>query len=115
MARVDDAAAAPGAPQRIRLFYDHLVGEAELREVLDLQGIDHEIALLRMRLREHLDEHPEDYELMLKSVESIVRAVVDALPHRRQARRRIWRSAMAAVLDAVGGQFDQVGGGGWRA
>ena len=106
MARVDDAA-APGAPQRIRLFYDHLVGEAEVREVFDLQGIDHEIALLRLRLREHLHEHAEDYELMLKSVGSIVRAV--STRYRiGDKRTKDLSNAMVAVLDAVGEQFDQV-------
>lgn len=106
MARVDDAA-APGAPQRIRLFYDHTVDEAEVRAVFELQGIDHEIALLRLRLREHLDERPEDYVLMLKSVGSIVRAV--STRYRiGDKRTKDLASAMVAVLDAVGEQFDQV-------
>lgn len=105
MARVDDAA-APRAPERVRLFYDDTVGEAEVRKVFDLQGIDHEIALLRLRLREHLDAHPEDYALMLKSVESIVRAV--SVRYRiGDKRTKDLASAMVAVLDAVGVQFDQ--------
>jgi len=40
-----------------------------------VRGIDQEIAVLRLRLRRLLSEHPEDFALAVRSIELLVRAV----------------------------------------
>ena len=40
-----------------------------------MRGIDQEIAVLRLRLRRLLSEHPEDFALAVRSIELLVRAV----------------------------------------
>ena len=105
MARGDDAA-APAGPAPLRLFYDDLVTEAELRQVYALQGIEQEIAFLRLRLKKHFHAHPEDHELMLKSVGSIVRAV--SVRYRiGDKRTKDLASALMSVVETVGEQFDR--------
>jgi hypothetical protein len=102
--RDDPAGAPPAANEPVRLFYDHVVDEAELRRALDIQGLDQEVAILRIKLHDHLDKHPEDQALMLKSVDSIVRAV--SARYRMSSKRTDdFASACAAVFDAVSNQF----------
>ena len=63
--------------EAIEQFYGSAVDKAELIEADEIKGIDREISLLRARLRKEMKkEDPLDYELMLKSVDHIVRAVV---------------------------------------
>lgn len=93
---------APAAP--VRPFYARVVDEAELREATDLQGVDQELALLRVKLREQIDANPKDLALMLKSVDSIVRAV--SARYRMSAKRTDdLANALRAVGDAVSSQF----------
>jgi hypothetical protein len=62
----------PGAFYRSALS----AGEKEMLPVADeVQGLDQEIAVLRVRLRQALEEHPENMTLMLKGVELLVKAV----------------------------------------
>ncbi len=105
--RDDRAATAPAIPaggQPLRLFYGRVVDEAELREALEIQGLDLEVAVLRVKLRNHIHEHPEDQVLLLKSMESLVRAV-SARYRISEKRTNDLASALASVVDAVSGQF----------
>ena len=87
-----------------RLFYDRVVEEAELRDALAVEGLDQEVALLRIKLRDHVTAHPEDLALMLKSVTLIVRAV--AARYRMSPKRTAdFADALVATLDALGDQF----------
>ena len=105
--RDDRAATAPAIPaggQPLRLFYGRVVDEAELREALEIHGLDLEVAVLRIKLRNHIHEHPEDQALLLKSMESLVRAV--STRYRiSEKRTNDLASALASVVDAVSGQF----------
>jgi hypothetical protein len=61
-----------------RSFYTKALSEAErldLAEAMQVEGLDGEIALLRLRLLQALEEHPKDLELMLKGVALIGRLV----------------------------------------
>lgn len=102
--RDDAPASAPASGEPVRLFYDRVVDEAELREALDLQGLDQELALLRLKLRDHLDANPKDLALLLKSVESIVRAV-SARYRMSPKRTDDLANAASAVVDALANQF----------
>jgi hypothetical protein len=46
-----------------------------LAEAATVRGIDQEIALLRLRLRRLLSDHPDDFALAVRSIELLVRAV----------------------------------------
>ena len=98
MTHHDEEAAARVEPKR--LFYGNVVDEAALREALAIQGIDEEIAILRIKLREHLDDHPEDRVLLQKSVESLAKAV--GVRYRIGGKRtNDLASALAATVDAL--------------
>jgi len=47
----------------------------ELDEAYHIQGVDDEIALLRLKLRELVKEQPERIDLQLKAVNTIARLV----------------------------------------
>jgi len=61
-----------------RGFYSRALQEAEkleLDEAYHIQGIDDEIALLRLKLRELAQEQPERIDLHLKAANTIARLV----------------------------------------
>jgi hypothetical protein len=65
-------------PKLARDFYGSALNEAEQREfeaASEIEGIDGEIALLRLRLRDALQRHPEDLSLMLRGMALLVKAV----------------------------------------
>jgi hypothetical protein len=59
-------------------FYAEALDAADRRHLVEaasVRGIDQEIAVLRLRLRRLLSEHPEDFALAVRSIELLVRAV----------------------------------------
>jgi hypothetical protein len=61
-----------------RGFYSRALDEAEkfeLEEALHVEGIDDEIALLRIKLRELLEEQPERIDLHFEAANVIARMV----------------------------------------
>ena len=59
-------------------FYSSALSRAErmrLPKARTQEGLDEEIALLRVRLHRVAQEHPEQFELLLKAVNTLVRAV----------------------------------------
>ena len=104
MARAD---AKPQRPRRRSLsgFYRKGLAEAErleLQEAADVQGLDDEIALLRLKLREALEKRPQDLPLMLKGVELLVKAV--------SARYRLSKEAQSDLADSLANVIRGVGG-----
>jgi hypothetical protein len=65
--------------RRTRPFYERALSAAE-REGLDearaLHGIDEEVALLRLRLREALAGQPEDWDVLLGGVRLLIQALL---------------------------------------
>ncbi|HEY7269687.1 MAG TPA: hypothetical protein VH951_07660 [Dehalococcoidia bacterium] len=62
-----------------RSFYEEALSEAEradLPRAHAVEGIDEEIAALRLRLKTALLDRPSNFDLMLKGVGLLVRAVV---------------------------------------
>jgi hypothetical protein len=90
-----------------RDFYASALDAAErieLEEAAEVEGLDAEIAVLRMRLRQALHEHKEDLPLMMRGMELLVKAV--------SARYRLSKEAeedlaghLAAVIRGVGEQL----------
>ena len=67
-----------GASKRAREFYAQALSEAArplLPQARELEGLDEEIAVLRVKLQTALTERPEDYTLLLRGVDLMVRAV----------------------------------------
>jgi hypothetical protein len=85
-------------------FYAQALSEAEqveLRQAWDVEGLDEEIALLRLRLKQMLREHPENMPLLLRAIELLVKAV--------GARYRLSKEAKENLTDAVTGVLKEVG------
>jgi hypothetical protein len=62
-----------------RRFYEQALSEAERADLpvaLEVEGMDEEIAMLRLRLRKALRERPEDLPLMLKGIDALRKMVV---------------------------------------
>ena len=86
-------------------FYARALTEAEqieLSQALEVEGLDGEIALLRLRLKEMLSEHPENMPLMLRGMELLVKAV--------GTKYRLSKDAKENLADAIAGVLKEVGG-----
>ena len=76
--------------------------QIELEAASDVEGLDREIALLRMKLREAVSERPEDLELMLRGMTTLVNAV--------SARFRLSKRAEEELSESIAGVVRGVGG-----
>ncbi len=86
-------------------FYGSALDAAEkidLEAASDLEGLDREIALLRMKLREAVSERPEDLQLMLRGMTTLVNAV--------SARYRLSKKAEEKLSESIAGVIRGVGG-----
>ena len=64
--------------RRAKSFYEGALDEAEKNSVQlarEVEGIDEEVALLRLRLRTVIAKKPEDFPLMLRGLEALRRLV----------------------------------------
>ncbi len=101
--------ASPGRAQRrvdvAQDFYGSALDAAEridLEAASDVEGLDREIALLRMKLREVVAGRPEDLQLMLRGIELLVKAVSARYRLSKQAEEHLSES-IAGVVRGVGG------------
>ena len=95
----------PGGPPD-GFFYTGLT-PAELRRVpaaKALEGLDDEIAMLRVRLNTALWENPEELALLLKGLTILVRAVVAQYRLSPRASKQL-HDNLAALLDQFADQF----------
>ena len=98
-----------------RSFYDDdCLSEAErieLRQAAKVVDLGEEIAVLRVRLKKALNERRDDYELLVRGVNVLVRAV--AAQYRLSPRaRRTWRTTSRRCSTAwdAGGPVGEVRG-----
>ncbi|MBI2885734.1 MAG: hypothetical protein HYY02_00845 [Chloroflexi bacterium] len=85
-------------------FYAGVLQEAEqlaLEEARDVEGLDQEIALLRVKLLTALEQHPENYPLLLRGVELLVRAVTARYRISGQGEEDLYQSTLG-VLKGLG-------------
>jgi hypothetical protein len=85
-------------------FYGRALSEAErvlLPQAREVQGLEQEIALLRVKLA---TEHPENLPLMLRGVELLVRAVSAEYRLSRKSQDNL-AAAIDSVLKEIGGSF----------
>ncbi len=82
-------------------FYGSVLDEAELISAMAREGIDDEVAALRVRLRRFMKEHPEDVELMLKGMSVLIRAASVRYRMSAQSKSELAES-LAAVMSQMG-------------
>ncbi len=85
-------------------FYATALGEAErtaLETAREIEGLDEEIAVLRVKLQRGLAEHPEDYDFLVKGIGLLLRAV--------SAKYRMGGKAEEDLYDSVVGVLKGVG------
>jgi len=88
-----------------RSFYDTALSEAEraeLADARDIEGLVDEIAILRIRLREALAEHPEDLALAERGVRLLIQSLL--------AQHRLSSKEARGLTDAVTAVFEQLAG-----
>ena len=83
-----------------RGFYEEALSQAErvkLKHARKLEGLDEEIALLRVRLSGLAQEHPEKLELLLKGITLLVRAVSARYKLSPKAEKDLYQSVVGVV------------------
>lgn len=86
-------------------FYASALGRAErtrLPKARAVEGLDDEIALLRTRLHRLAQEHPEKFELLLKGINALVRAVATKYRLSDKPAEELSQH-IAGVLRGIGG------------
>jgi hypothetical protein len=90
-----------------RSFYAGSLTEAEqvaLAQAADVENLDEEIAVLRVRLKTALSEHPQDYALLVRGIGMLTRAVAAQYRLSPRASKDL-ADRFASVLNSVGDQL----------
>jgi hypothetical protein len=91
-------------PDKPKDFYEEALSQAErvrLSRAKQVQGLDEEIALLRVRLSRLAEEQPENLELLIKGIGMLVRAVSTKYRLSHKAEDDLYQSLLG-VLRGVG-------------
>lgn len=91
-------------PEKTGEFYSRALSEAEellLQHARQLQGLDEEIALFRVMLREALSQQPQDYDRLLKLGGFLVRALSARYRISKKSEEDLYQSLLG-VLRGVG-------------
>jgi hypothetical protein len=98
---------------RLRSFYAEALTEAERLELAraqEVEGLDEEIAVLRVRLKRALQEHPQDLALIAKGVDMLVKAVAARYKLSHKARRDL-ADNLANLIESMGELLEGPQGG----
>jgi hypothetical protein len=88
--------------RRAEDFYRASLSEAEKwKRARQMEGLDEEVALLRVRLKEALEERPQDMQLIAKGVDLLVKAVA--------AKYRLSPKAQRDLSDSIAGVARGIG------
>jgi hypothetical protein len=101
------AAAARRVRAAARNFYCQALDQAErqdLERAQEIEGLDDEIALMRVRLKRAVEERPEDVQLLVKGLDILVR-VVGARYRLSPKSRKDLAENLAATLNSLGDQL----------
>jgi len=97
----DDAASAEHATKEPLFYAGGAVDHGDLLRAMSVEGIDEEIGVLRLRLKEITNESPELVAEMLRAAELLVRAVA--------ARYRMSPKSRDEFADAVTDALTRLG------
>jgi len=98
------AARTETRPQDAKGFYEKALSEAERRELpkaRQMEGLDEEIAVMRVRLQQALRERPEDVQLISKGLDLLVKAVAAKYRLSPKARKDL-SDSIAGVVEGIG-------------
>ena len=101
------AAAAKQARAKARNFYRHALDEAEradLKRAEKIEGLDDEIAVMRVRLKRAVEERPQDLQLLVKGLDILMRAVGARYRLSPKSRKDLTEN-LAATLNSLGDQL----------
>jgi hypothetical protein len=96
-----------------RRFYSNALDAAEragLPEALQVDGIDEEIAVLRLRLRRAIEEHPDDLPLMFRGIDLLARVVAARYRLSRGSKEEIEAQVAASLRELTGDLFPEGSG-----
>ena len=85
-------------------FYEQALSEAErvlIPEAKEVEGLDDEIALLRVKLSSALAEKPDNMLLMMRGVDLLVKAVA--------AKYRLSKKSQDNLAEAIDGVLKEIG------
>jgi hypothetical protein len=85
-------------------FYEEALTGAErlnLPEARQMEGLDEEIAVMRVRLKRALEERPEDMQLIAKGLALLVKAVAAKYRLSPKARKDL-SDSIAGVVEGIG-------------
>jgi hypothetical protein len=91
------------AKSKKQVFYGQALNEAErleLEEAGGIEGIDEEIAILRVKLRELIVAAPEKFDLHLKLATTIARLVTTRYSITKEQKKSL-REAITRVLTEI--------------
>ncbi len=95
--------AAGKVSKRKPSFYSRALDEAErleFEEVRGMEGLDEEIALLRLKLRSLIESHPENVRLALDTANTIARLVRTRYSISRDQKKSL-KQAITKVLTEI--------------
>ncbi len=95
--------ARKGTKDKRRGFYSQALDEAEkleLEEAGSIDGIDEEIAILRVKLRELIVAEPERFDLQLRLATTIARLVTTRYNISKEQKRSL-KEAITKVLTEI--------------
>jgi hypothetical protein len=84
-------------------FYSRALDEAdrlEMEEAIYVEGIDQEIALLRIKLRELIENHPDRIDLHLEAANTIARLIRTRYQISKEQKKSL-KEAITKVLAEV--------------
>lgn len=96
---------APKGNQNARKhgFYSQVLDESEklqLAEAREIEGIDEEIAILRLKLRNLIDKQPERFDLHLEAANTIARLVRTRYSITKEQKKTL-KEAITKVLTDI--------------
>lgn len=84
-------------------FYTKALDEAErmeLEEAATIEGLDNEIAILRLKLRQLLEQYPEKIDLQMRAANTLARLIRTRYNITAQQKKNL-REAITTVLKEV--------------
>ncbi len=104
------------ARQKPKGFYSQVLTEAErvrLPSARSVEGLDEEIALLRVKLMTELEQHPENLDMLLKGITLLIRAVAIKYKLSPQTEENLYQKVMGVLKELGGvlmpGEFRETG------
>jgi len=95
---------AAARKEKDRSFYDSALSEAErvlLPQAMEMEGLEEEIALLRVKLNSIIAQEPENMALVLKGIAMLTRAVATKYRLSKEAKENL-ADAIDSVLKEIG-------------